>query len=82
MFLLLAVLALQGRLLAYAGVGVVAASEVTAEWQELCLKVRWADTRKGGGILNLPCDYTLLRRLIVFKGHSRMAEALPQSARG
>jgi hypothetical protein len=30
---------LQGRLLAYAGVGVVAASEVTAEWQELCLKV-------------------------------------------
>lgn len=29
----------QARLLAYAGVGVVAASEVTAEWQELCLKV-------------------------------------------
>jgi anthranilate/para-aminobenzoate synthase component I len=34
------VLLLQGHLLAYAGVGVVAASEVAAEWQELCLKVR------------------------------------------
>jgi hypothetical protein len=38
----------QGRLLAYAGVGVVAASEVTAEWQELCLKVSHGGSKACG----------------------------------